>query len=137
MVRENLFTNKTMHKMKISILCLLLITSCAANQVNGEKQIVKIDSIPTKADIYVDGWIEQTPFEIELQKSRSKIIKFKKSGFEDKEVLVNSKYAYNVFVKNLIWLPFYPVAVAIDLYSEKKWEMPEEIVAKLEKLENK
>lgn len=89
-----------MFKKPLSLLCLLLgsigitfmLSSCASI-INGTRQSVSVNSIPSGAKVIVKGVeMAKTPAIIELKRNETNIVvRFDKDGFEPVEVALNRK----------------------------------------------
>ena len=74
---------------------LFLTTSCSSKLTKNiqAKQEVKIESIPSGSDVYIDGkFIGVTPMVVSLQSDMSHEINFKKSGFKAVSKYLNPVY---------------------------------------------
>ncbi|MDA9817997.1 PEGA domain-containing protein [Flavobacteriaceae bacterium] len=122
-----------MKKIYLILVCILFLSSCSNMHYKKNKGGINISSNPSKAYIYVDGWITKTPASIPIF-GKKHIIKFKKDGYKDKEIEVNGDFNFfRTYIGNMIFLIFYPVAIWHDINTGAAWEINENINVNLKK----
>lgn len=84
---------KTLLSLIPTFLCICILTGCASI-MNGTKQSLGISSIPSGANVTVDGKSEGTsPVLVQLSRKKSHLIKIEMAGFEPFELYTKRKYS--------------------------------------------
>ncbi len=75
------------------LVCLaLLTTSGCASILDGSTQVVSFDSDPKRAKVFVNGvQVGVTPLSTQVKRSKDTIVVFKKEGYEDEQIALQTK----------------------------------------------
>ena len=86
------------------VLLSVAITGCLT-MVQGDTQVVSIDSTPQGASIEINHGDQklETPTEAVLSRRRGHVLTVRKDGFETDTVVVERKFSWGIF-RNLIWI---------------------------------
>lgn len=85
-----MFIRKTLSFVVIMILCICL-PGCFATVFKGKNSKIEMTSIPTGADVYVNGQlVGQTPIKVKLESKNSHTIEFRKAGYKSQTKQLNS-----------------------------------------------
>ena len=131
---------KIIKKFLIILSFPLFIPSCSfISYVGQDAKGINITSEPKGAYLYVDGWIAKTPVNLKLKgKDRNKIIKFRKEGYKETQVKIDSNFRFGTtLIGNMVWVFFYPLVVWGDLQEGYAWGLDKNIKVELEKLPEK
>lgn len=75
----------------ISFLLIIGLSGCFATVIKGKNSKVEMTSIPSGADVYVNGeHVGQTPIKLKLDSSKSYTIEFRKSGYKSQTKQLSS-----------------------------------------------
>jgi hypothetical protein len=121
---------------KIICIIFLFLSSCATYIHKKEDfKGTNITSNPSGAYVYVDGTITKTPTNIRMnvKPKEGHIIKFRKEGYKEKEVVVKKKFRpISTIFGNMLWTFWYPLTLWLDL-ERGAWDFEDDINVTLEK----
>lgn len=86
---------QTLNRLFFVLITLCFIVSCSSDLTNKfiHKQKIKLDSIPSESNVYIDGkFYGKTPMELDLQSDISHEIHFKKNGFKPSKEFLHPVY---------------------------------------------
>lgn len=93
----------------IAVLVLVLLSGCAT-MMNGSTKKVDVESEPSGAKVNVRGEIRgKTPLTVELDRSKTHLIRLEKEGYETHRVTFTNE-------ENYIWF-LNPLGVPVDFYT--------------------
>lgn len=85
-----MFIRKILSFVTILTLCICL-PGCFATVFKGKNSNVEMTSIPTGADVYVNGQlVGQTPIKVKLESNKSHTIEFRKVGYKSQTKQLSS-----------------------------------------------
>jgi len=116
---------------KTTVLVTLIFTSSCATIISGSRQVVKINSNPKSAKVYINEVeVGTTPLEKNLKRNQEYNILIKLDGYQPYETLLEKKfnawYLGNILIGGVIGLVVDPITGAMYKLS------PEELNANLE-----
>lgn len=116
---------------KATVLVALIFTSSCATIISGSRQVVKINSNPGSAKVYINEVeVGTTPVEKNLKRNQEYNILIKLDGYKSYETLLEKKfnawYLGNILIGGVIGLVVDPITGAMYKLS------PEELNANLE-----
>lgn len=130
-----------MKKILSLMLAAGLLSSCGSI-MNGQNQDVVINTVPTGANLWVDGIpAPSTPHIAKLKRSKTHTIRIEKEGYEGVYTTIDRSFSGWVWGNiPLCGLLFWPVGVVVDLCTGGAWtleELPERIELRpLQKTQN-
>jgi hypothetical protein len=74
------------HKIALTFLSSVFLAGCATI-FDGDTQVLSFDSIPSGAEVQLNGiTIGTTPFSTELKRAKGNVLVFKKEGYTDRMI---------------------------------------------------
>ncbi len=115
-------------------LALFVAPGCAT-VFSGSTDAVNFSSEPTGANVYVNGqMLGKTPFEVVLKSDQSHNVEFRKSGFENKTVVLTNSVGAGWVVLDIV---FGLIPVVVDAASGAWYGLDQDhVAAALEPVEN-
>jgi len=118
-----------MKKLLLLVVVLFFSSGCAAI-INGATQEVRINSVPSKAEGFIEGIKIQTPATVVLKRNHDHEFVLTKEGFKETSAKIQSICRWEWL---LLDIPLaFPFGLLIDLDGGAYYYLPKEVVISLE-----
>jgi hypothetical protein len=104
-------------------IAIVALAGCAT-MINGSSQTVHLLSQPPGAQVEVSGQSAVTPAAVQLPRSSTHVVRFRKAGYEDAERLIGQRMSGYVFLDYMLGI----VPVLVDYSTGGFYELDPTLV---------